>query len=528
MNTRSFVSRVGVPSATLLFFALTPQAGCSDCDDYGTCDEPTGGGAGTSGMGGESGQGGQGGQGGEGGGPPAGCIPSEVDGVVEDSCGVFVSSSLGTAGAEGTKAAPVATIAEALSIANGKPIYLCGESFDEAVDMDAGTDVFGALACADGWAYASGTKSQINGPENVIAWKVSGSGTSILADLAVAAASATDPGASSIAMLIDGSTVDLLRCDLTAGDGAAGAPPPADPDDPTLDGDPATNGSNQDALMQMACVAATDINGGAPGEKTCGAVNVDGGSGGDGQNIANGGNGAPGNGPGGSGTGGPGGNGEGLPTPCSGTEGDQGGPGTPGDGATGLGSISSTGYAGTPGGAGVSAGGHGEGGGGGGGANECGTGLAFAGPSGGGGGSGGCGGAPGVGGAAGGSSIALVSLDATVTLTGSVLTANLGAVGGIGSAGQEGGDGGAPGNGGMGGGACAGGQGGHGGRGGAGGGGLGGHSLGIAFTGAEPMRDGGSITVGEAGLGAEGGDGGPSNLGGTGENGQALETLSFD
>jgi hypothetical protein len=500
--------------------------GCFDneetCDRYNYCGDS--GNGGTSG-GGQGGQGG-GGQGGQGGGPPVECIPSEAMGVVDDSCGVFVSSSKGTTGGAGTKAEPVNTIAEALAVAAGRPIYLCGETFAEAVVMEAGSDVFGALDCENDWAYKAGTKSQINAPANSIAWKVSGAGSSTIADVSVTGATATDPGASSIAMLVDSSTVDLVRSELTAGDGATGGNAPADPDDPTLDGDAAVSGSNMNGML-VACVDAVGIFGGAPGEKTCaGSVNVDGGNGGNGETDATGGPGSPGNGPAGLMTGGAAGAGE-PSAMCQGAQGGPGDPGTPGLGATGNGSIDATGYTGPAGGPGLAGGGHGEGGGGGGGANECGPGDNFAGPSGGGGGSGGCGGLPGTGGAAGGSSIALVSLGANVTLTACALTASDGGAGGIGSDGQEGGDGGQPGLAG-GGGACAGGQGGKGGQGGAGGGGLGGHSLGIAFTDQEPTLESTDIMPGSEGPGGEGGDGGPGNMGGEGDAGISAETQSFD
>jgi hypothetical protein len=515
------------PLPILLPTACAEDLG-DDCNNTFTCQ------GGTSGQGGEAGNagsGGEGGDGGQGGGPPAGCIPAEADGPIPDTCGIFVSSSKGSAGAAGTKEDPVASIAEALTIAEGKPIYLCGEAFDEAVVMDAGTDVFGALNCEGDWAYAAATKSQVNGPADVIAWKISGGGTTIIADVAVTATTATDPEGdsrgSSIAMLVDGSTVDLQRCNLTAGDGAEGADAPIDREDTSLDGDPGDNGSNQDMLMQMACVTATAISGGGPGEKSCGLINVDGGLGGNGTNIATGASGSAGNGPDGAVTGGAGGLGEGAAGTCQGGEGEPGDPGDAGAGAVGIGAIGPNGFSGQPGDPGMTAGGPGEGGGGGGGANECGAGLAFAGASGGGGGSGGCGGQPGVGGGAGGSSIALVSLSAAVTLTGCTLTTGVGGAGGVGSAGQDGGaggDGGDPG----GTGACQGGTGGHGGRGGAGGGGLGGHSLGIAFTGSEPEATNTSIVPGDGGEGGEGGIGGAGNQGGKGDNGQALETLSFD
>src|SRR5690606_31140931 len=115
--------------AALWTLALTTAVTTAACDDTtddctlaANCTQAQGGSAGQSGVGGQGGMG----QGGAGGGTPTACIPSEVDGVVDDSCGVFVSSSLGDDNNAGDKAAPFATITAALAAANGRAVYLCG------------------------------------------------------------------------------------------------------------------------------------------------------------------------------------------------------------------------------------------------------------------------------------------------------------------------------------------------------------------------------------------------------------------
>jgi hypothetical protein len=511
------VTRIVLGSAVVVAFGV---AACGehfeDCNERLNC-TGAGGNAGSSGQGGEAGNGGNGGQGG---GPPIECIPSEAMGVVDDSCGVFVSSSKGTAGAAGTKEAPVQTIAEALTLGNGKPIYLCAEAFDEAVVMEAGTDVFGALNCDDDWGYTPGTKSQLNGPANVIAWKITGSGSTTIADVAVTAATATDPGMSSIAMLVGGSTLNLDRCDLTAGDGAPGT---AGTNGVDLDDDLDNEGENG-ASGNTAPVGLCNVQlhtGGMGGPKTCDGVDVAGGNGGSASSEpgSTGLEGLPTNlGPEGNG-----GLGQSLmaPSSCdSGTQGADGTPGDLGDPGTALGTLTATGYEGAAGTAG-SNGGPGQGGGGGG-ASACIGGNT--GPSGGGGGSGGCGGKGATGGAAGGSSIALASVNATVTLTASSLIAGAGGEGGAGGDRQIGGNGGAPGS--QAGGACSGANGGPGGNGGSGGGGRGGHSLGIAFTGTEPTQDESMVVPGTEG---GGGPGGANNTpAGDGDAGIAAATQSFD
>ncbi|MGK3991687.1 hypothetical protein [Sorangium sp. So ce1024] len=470
--------------------------------------------------------------GGGGGGAPDECTPSERDEPVEDGCGVFVSSSLGDDGGEGVKDAPAKTLAAAIErirkeSAPGR-IYACAEEFAEAVELPAGVSLYGGLDCKRGWAWSSDTKTTIAAGPDQVALAVRGEeGTTHIEDVLVKAADAQTAGASSIAVLVEGATVELARSELVAGNGADGAPgaPGAEPSAP---GDPvpaaqagATGSDGANACSDLDGSPGPDatLPGGAAVENACGEESSVGGKGGDGA-IASGfdseagvagaagqpGLGQPETGDGweclpGAGLGGPGSRGE---------------DGAPGTGATGLGKLTATGYIGVSGGAG-DAGKPGQGGGGGGGAKglaNCGGGLPGAGASGGSGGAGGCGGKPGQGGGAGGASIALVSVDATVTLTDCRVQAGQGGQGGRGGDLQPGGSGGRGGLGGMGASgsqdACDGGKGGQGGNGGPGGGGLGGPSFAIAFRGT-PVAQVGSVEL-TPGTPGEGGPGGNDNV----------------
>ncbi|MBI4699824.1 MAG: DUF1565 domain-containing protein [Deltaproteobacteria bacterium] len=203
----------GVLSALLVAAGLA-AAGCSsDCEDTGTCAP----GASTS-----SSSSGGGGGGGEGGAAAAGCVPAEAEAPVGDDCGVFVSSSKGDDQAAGSKATPLATLAAA--IASGKTrIYLCAESFKESVELPAGVSLYGGLECTGDWSYAKGKPSEIAGAPNSIALRISGGGEAAVADVDVTAPDATEPGASSIAVLVDTATVEIARAKLAAGKGADGA-----------------------------------------------------------------------------------------------------------------------------------------------------------------------------------------------------------------------------------------------------------------------------------------------------------------
>lgn len=454
----------------------------------------------------------------------AGCVPSEEANAVEDRCGVFVAAS-GNDGSAGTKAEPVKTLAEALRRADerGSDVYACAEPFAESVEVPAGIALFGGLDCANGWTWiGEQTKTTVAPEAEAIPLTLArGEGTTRIEDIEARAPDAQAKGGSSIAVLADGATAELARCALVAGNAADGA----DGDDAPSEA-PARAPAGSDGVD--ACSDLDDMEGpdatlpgGAQVVNACGDELSIGGSGGDG-NINNGAGGVSGQ----TGIEGQAGAGEppsmneswscgaipNDPTKGGGSAGVNGAPGPPGAGASGLGALSATGYTGVPGGDGTP-GKPGQGGGGGGGAKGgpvCAGGIAGAGASGGSGGAGGCGGLAGKGGDPGGASIALASIDASVTLIDCTLTAGRAGNGGKGGNLQPGASGGSGGRGGVGVGGssdgCAGGQGGKGGNGGPGGGGLGGPSLAIAFRG-EPVKQEGktTLTPGTAGAGGPGG-----------------------
>ncbi len=84
-----------------------------------------------------------------GGGAPSGCVPSDSMSPVGDGCGVFVSSSMGADAGAGTKAAPVKTLAAAITQAKGGRVYACAEAFTEAVTLVEGVTIFGGLDCVE-------------------------------------------------------------------------------------------------------------------------------------------------------------------------------------------------------------------------------------------------------------------------------------------------------------------------------------------------------------------------------------------
>lgn len=494
---------VGALGAAVLG-AMVAASGCyslgSDCTFNYDCQGGGGGGGGTTGGGGS-------------GGAPPGCIPSNNSTPVANDCGVFVSSTRGDDGNAGTKEKPVGTITMALTMAGGKPVYLCGESLLETVQIDGKAVLYGGLDCAADWKYDATKQTLLTASNDMVPVSVSSGARLDVYDVNVRADDALSPGGSSIGILAEADAeVNLTRCKVQSGDGADGASGDEIVGD-AIDGQPGSDGG-------MACQSNQTITSDPP-VNDCGGVQSVGGLGGIGS-ANSGGAGNPGD-PQGSMNGGVG---ESAATKCSdGLSGDPGMSGTPGDGASSLGSLQAgVGFAGSPG-ADGKAGGPGQGGGGGGGAKggtgvgKCAVGGPGGGASGGAGGSGGCGGLGGKGGKGGGSSIGIASLAAKLTFSDVTIESKGGGGGGNGGPGQLGGAGGMGGLGGSKGATvslnngCAAGTGGKGGDGGKGGGGRGGHSIGIAHTGAVPDVTGATITLGAAGTGGTGegatGDGAP-------------------
>src|SRR5690242_11086062 len=87
----------------------------------------------------------------DGGTPPA-CVPSENSEPVADTCGVFVSSGLGADGNAGTKDAPLKSLADAITKANGRPIFACAEAFAGSVTLASGSAIYGGLDCTKDWS----------------------------------------------------------------------------------------------------------------------------------------------------------------------------------------------------------------------------------------------------------------------------------------------------------------------------------------------------------------------------------------
>lgn len=439
--------------------------------------------------------------------------------VVSDAYGVFVSPLGDDASGDGTKAHPVQTIAQGMTLARseGKRVYVCADlgSYAETLTLGSaldGLEIFGGFACAD-FAYSPEAKTRVESPTAEAAVLEDLTTGVTLEDFEIQAADASVPGGSSFGMVVRNSSgVVLRRVVIGSGNGAAGSAGQAG-----LGGADGELPGEAQAGLPTACStsingAVTSQDGGAwEGASACGSLGGTGGgsrltAGADGEsgtpqaNVVD-----PGLENGGEG-------GAGLREDGqSGTSGSVGLPGAAASAASEVGSFAESGYLTADGQRGGD-GSPGQGGGGGGAAGGSTQGVTQAciGATGGAGGMGGCGGGGGSAGGGGGASVALFAWQSTVTLDTVTLVAQSGGDGGTGGNASPGGAGGP--------GASAGesrtgspsagdgGDGGNGGDGAPGSGGTGGPSFGLVYSGTVPSVEGTSVsTPGSGGLGGPGG-----------------------
>lgn len=422
--------------------------------------------------------------------PPPRCDPAadakDSPACASDDYALFVDGNSGddTTG-KGTRLAPFRTIGVALTKLDGRPrVYICEGTYAEQVKVVSTVSLFGGFACGT-WTY-TGTKSKIAPSSKGYALQITGANGATCSDLELVALDATEPGESSIAAFVAGSTLTLRRAKLVAGRGVSGL----------------TRQQKAQISNAQAGINATTNFGAAGGKQTCPDGESVGGTGG-----TVGGDSAT--------VGAPPELAEGQPgmkdTDCSlggaGRAGKSGGGGAHAVAELASGTVDDQGWHPGNGRAGV-AGTRGQGGGGGGARSG----------AGGGGGAGGCGGVGGEGGGGGGASAALLTLEATIAIQASSLSSSPAGDGGNGALGQlgqlPGGSGGgglaAPNKG------CDGGQGGMGGNGGAGAGGAGGVSACVLYRGAKATIDAATeLTPGAPG---KAGKGGAANDGAAGKS----------
>ena len=381
------------------------------------------------------------------------CAPEDGK-AIEPNCGIFVNGDA-QPGGNGSRDAPFHTLADAIAVSDGANyrIFVCA-SLDEAAVVPPGRAVHGDVTCDWNWDFSVRTPWRADADE--IPVQVTGTTPATITGFAITAEAATLPSGSSIALLVNGGTLDLARVDLVAGDAVSG-----------VDGVSGMNGAI--GLPGGNATASAPGTGGTGGciPGGVGAISTSCST----PEVCNYNQAQP------SGLGG-------MSGPMC-TKGDDGADGVDGaDGAHGAkGSISPDGFTPVHGINGVAGGNGGASGGGGATPDDAGGGSGAA----------GCGATPGTAGTSGGSSIAIVSLDALIRFDTVTASVGSGGDGGVGGSGRTGGTGGTGGSGycdgtliqcaAPGGSGCGGGKGGDGGDSGTGGSGAGGHAVIIAYTG---------------------------------------------
>jgi hypothetical protein len=394
--------------------------------------------------------------------------------AVTEQYGVFVSSSRGSAGGDGTRARPFFSLQAAISAAKAanKNVFACAETYAESLTVVVGVTSYGYFACAGGAWQVSTARAVVSSPTSPAMYASAIHATTRFESFEIVAPDTSVSSASSIGLVaIDAGGLVIVGSRIhggRAGAGADGTPGSAVTQTATSDGDALGNGGASACVDASSTPLAAWLQGGAGGaggaagtrEQVCGEARNGGCiwnitpplGGSSGAGAAGGMGGAVGGGlatiggVGSAGTSGAGGgavgyfdNAQGRYIPANaGTNGFYGTPGSGGGGAAGIAATATR-----------------------------------QGRVGAGGGAGGCTGVPGNGGNGGGASIGVLAFASTMSLENTTIESADGGAGGRGapgSAGTAGGNG-----------AAHGGAGGQGGSGGSGGGGM---SLAYAHTGA--------------------------------------------
>ena len=162
--------------------------------------------------------------------------------VLEDRAHAFFVHSDGSDAADGSVGTPFATIPRALQAAvtenAGGDVYIAAGDFDGPVDLVTDVSLYGGYDPAD-WSRDPGTRiTRIVGASPVVRGVVAHD--LVLDGLTIESLDATEPSASSIALVLEGCHgVDLVRSRVRAGHGMDGLP-----GEDGVDGRPGGNGGN--------------------------------------------------------------------------------------------------------------------------------------------------------------------------------------------------------------------------------------------------------------------------------------------
>jgi hypothetical protein len=201
--------------------------------------------------------------------PPPGCnitkLPKEDPCVVDESAGVFVSSSLGSAAGDGTRQKPFASIQAGIDFAKvtKRRVYVCAETYKEKIAFADGVSVFGDIDCSKA-AWKPTTSRALVASEHSPAASAIG----IASPLRVEALEivAPDSAANSIAMVVSLSPsvrlVDVRLHGGKAGSGADGANGVQLTDSGSAKNGENANGNTTCNSMSFICLGGPSTSGG--------------------------------------------------------------------------------------------------------------------------------------------------------------------------------------------------------------------------------------------------------------------------
>ncbi len=215
-------------------------------------------------------------------------LPTQDACVVNDVEGIFVSSSMGSASGDGSKAKPFASLNIAITTAQAqkKRVYACAETYAESAAFVDGVSVFGYFDCSKAWAVGT-SHAKVQSPTSPAATAANITSPTRVEAVDLVAPDFVDKSQSSIGIIVTGSSgLTFTNATIHAGTGGKGADG-ADAVQLTDSGS-AKNGANSWAkgvcagtIIYCSTIIPAHIGGAAGGSNTCvGATGHDGGPGG--------------------------------------------------------------------------------------------------------------------------------------------------------------------------------------------------------------------------------------------------------
>lgn len=160
---------------------------------------------------------------------PPGCdakkLPADDACVIDEAAAVFVSTT-GSASGDGTRAKPLASIADGITLAKlaKKRVYVCEGSYPESVVLANGVSMFGGFDCTS-WKWNASGRAKIASPQSPAMRATSINLDTRVEGFDVVAPAGTANAPSSIGFIAATSPgVRFVHGSITAGAGFAGAP----------------------------------------------------------------------------------------------------------------------------------------------------------------------------------------------------------------------------------------------------------------------------------------------------------------